>query len=1718
MNKLLLHFSSTILIAMCTFTLHAQTYGNEWINYNQRYYSFKVSSTGIHKIDYSTLTASNIPIGSFTHPNIQIFGKEKEIPIYVDLGPDNNFGPGDFIAFYAERNDGWLDTTLYQDPEWQGNPKYSLYNDTIQYFFTWNSSTSNLRFSIETDTDFAAYTAASHILFETEAYYNNAYNEGEKPSETSSSFYMPGEGWGRSPVNGAANYALSLTASTPSVYSGLDAPLCRFRSVSVSNSNAAFTGLGNHHLQFTIGASDFVIADTIFTGYKSIRMDKSFIPTTLTSGNTILKWKIVGDQGAATDFQSLNYWSIIYPRIPNLGNANKMNFWVTNSTSESKIRLDLVNLDYANPLVFVLGTTPRIVPLLPGTGVFNALIPNDPTNATQLVVFQDESTLTNVGGLTPVNTTGFFNDYGQFSAENALIMVYHPKLQQAAIEYATYRQTALGGGHNPILANINELYMQFGGGIEKHINGVRRFAQFIYDQATAKPIGLFLMGKGIREANVGGLLSTGPGSRTNSTNYGNNLIPSFGQPSSDVFITSRLPGTTNWKPLIPTGRIAAISNQELLDYLQKVKLYEAQQVQSAVYNSATKDWQKQVIHFVGGDEPSQQLSFQAYMNNMKNTIQNRFFGGNVKTIAKNSSDPLNPNELQSVMDRIEEGVSLMNYFGHSSATSTGFEINIDNPGNWNNYGKYPVMLTNSCYNGNIFQSNRSKSEEFVNIPDYGAIAYIGSVNLGFASALYQYSNELYRNFSLANYGKTIADQMKTTVGTMEGTSTNIINESTASQMILNGDPMIRLNWHEKPEIELTEQSVTFLPEIIDLTTDSIEMQIELTNLGRSILDTFSLEITRNFPSSEMDSVYQFYIPGLHYKKVHSFKMPLQQNIGLGINNFTIKTDLPTFVDEQYDELANNQLTRTLFINVAGIEPVIPYDFAVIPIDSVTLKASTINPIADFNTYRFEIDTTDLFNSPFRKYALVSGLGGVKEVNPSQWLSASSSSSSPLVCVDSMVYFWRVAIDEPVPFWRESSFQHIVGKEGWGQDHFFQFKKNGFTDIEYDRSVRNRKFLPETHLLTCDVRASTAVPDIYYNAYFIDGVQQDYGICFTTPSIHVAVIDPLTFEAWGTFYNGENPDHSFGNANDNGSCSNWVQEYFIFRQNSASQLANFQNMVLNEVPDGHYMLIYTPATARYDLWDTYDPSIYSTFDALGSDSIFAGRPNRPFAFFVKKGDPSTVVEEVAQNPGENVFLSADMLGSDYLGQETSTLIGPAAEWDAVFWKQDSLENASQDTTVLFIYGYDITGVQQFSTQMTFSSNDSLLNLNNIVNAANYPYLRLKAFYKDSVTFTPAQVDYWHVLYQPLPEAAIDGTTAYTWLPSSETLTEGQDISFAVDVRNIYTIPMDSLLISYWVMDQEQNLHPINYARQDSLRVNQTFRDTITFSTVGMAGINSFWMEVNPYVNGSLYFTDQPEQQHFNNLLQIPFFVSRDTKNPLLDVTFDGRHILNNDIVSPVSEILITLKDENEFLVMDNDTDTTLFGIYLTDPDGILQRIPFMDASGNTVMQWIPAEAQHKRFKIIYPALFEKSGKYTLMVQGADRSGNLSGDLEYKITFEVIHESMITNLMNYPNPFSTSTRFVFTLTGSEVPDDIIIQIMTVTGKVVREITEDQLGPIHIGRNITEYAWDGKDEFGDPLANGVYLYRVKSKINNEEIKHLESGADAYFRKGFGKMYLMR
>jgi flagellar hook assembly protein FlgD len=119
-----------------------------------------------------------------------------------------------------------------------------------------------------------------------------------------------------------------------------------------------------------------------------------------------------------------------------------------------------------------------------------------------------------------------------------------------------------------------------------------------------------------------------------------------------------------------------------------------------------------------------------------------------------------------------------------------------------------------------------------------------------------------------------------------------------------------------------------------------------------------------------------------------------------------------------------------------------------------------------------------------------------------------------------------------------------------------------------------------------------------------------------------------------------------------------------------------------------------------------------------------------------------------------------------------------------------------------------------------------------------------------------------------------------------------------------------------------------------------------------------------------------------------------------------------------------------------------------------------------------------------------------------------------------ESRLSRLLPYPNPFSTATRFQYTLTGDAPPSDFILQIMTISGEIVREVDELEFGPMRVGTHLSEFVWDGTDQFGDKLANGVYLYRVltRDQEGNPFQPYSNPAIDRYFKNGIGKVVILR
>lgn len=85
----------------------------------------------------------------------------------------------------------------------------------------------------------------------------------------------------------------------------------------------------------------------------------------------------------------------------------------------------------------------------------------------------------------------------------------------------------------------------------------------------------------------------------------------------------------------------------------------------------------------------------------------------------------------------------------------------------------------------------------------------------------------------------------------------------------------------------------------------------------------------------------------------------------------------------------------------------------------------------------------------------------------------------------------------------------------------------------------------------------------------------------------------------------------------------------------------------------------------------------------------------------------------------------------------------------------------------------------------------------------------------------------------------------------------------------------------------------------------------------------------------------------------------------------------------------------------------------------------------------------------------------------------------------------NVYNYPNPFSTFTNFQFEHNMSNTEIDIIVDIYTISGKLIKSIVQTKYSS---GFRVNDIGWNGRDDFDGSLARGIYLYKIR--IHSKEL----------------------
>ena len=1635
-------------------------HGNEWIKYEQTYYKIKVVQTGLYRLDYTYL--NNLGLAGADPRNFQIYRRGKEIPLYVAGESDGNLGQQDYIEFFGERNDGALDSELYKDPKVQPHQLYSFYTDTAAYFLT-VAPTRGIRMT-ELNPSIAGKTPEPYHLQKAIGVFNNAYKKGKSYGANRMSWLDEGEGWTSSSSRFERAHSISNIANVeptgpkPRIQFGAHAAnnIIHYFGIKIGTTSAP----GRVLQRFEVNGEGFAKGNATLE-FSDIQ-----------SSGLVTLWTSPDAHETTSNQISMVYGIVTYPRR-NIFSGTHMLIYTDSSRSDapyfeftnapaSLVAYDMTNAsnfiriegrDVGGRVGFVIPATDRVSHKVL---VANAAAPLQPLPATKLVFNR-------------INPDVI--DYAIITNKHLMKKVGSSSLT-APEEYEAYRASSAGGGHRTKLFFVDELVDQFHYG-EYSANSIKRFVSFL--TASPTPKHLLLLGKGVEYDKINHRAAT---ARTTD------LVPTGGSPASDIVFAIDY-RNNDFRLKIPVGRISATTATEVINYLNKIKEYEAV--------PDGPEWRKNILQLGGGKTIGEINQIGFYLKSYADIAKGPFLGATVaEKYRQNVSEVV---EVINVSEELNRGVSLITFFGHSSPGTTDLDIGYVSSAvnNYKNKGKYPIMLMNGCNVGDAYNPGYvSFGEDWLNTPDKGAIALIAHVDAGYANYLDLYSSYFYSVAFREEdfYGSSLGQVQQEVIKRVAQTTESFIATAMITGMALQGDPALKMYNPAKPDYLFKDNTFKVAAangDVATATSDEFVATINVNNLGKAITDSVTVTVTRTLADNSTFTYNPVKVgPILREGKV-KLKLHNKGIAALGMNSFTIKLD----GTDQIDELNENNNTATFqhYFPASGLIALSPSNYGVVGTSNVKLAVQATQLNTNTKGFYFELDTTQTFTSPLKKtYTAAHALMPTWEVS----LPKGASDN------DSTVYYWRArfhdyAVGEDT-VWATSSFRYIPNiNSGWSQSHYGQFTtatldkiaNEGKQNINWNFQRTKTEVTIKT--VGGDFRYTNPPYGLFYlgQMLFTSSCSNPGGSA--TPRIFAIVIDGKTLqmvERIGTYFCASSP--------------------FLYEFGDLNVASNRDKLVdfIKQVPTGHYVVAMTVNRVPFE---SFSAAQKAAFGSIGSSLINNLKNGYPFGIVGQKGAAPGTANEKTGVEGDNTPVTSQVVIMDDViysnqpeGTVTSTLIGPALKWKSLHHNIERYK-AGDDTYTLSVIGVNNTGEEKVLVE---DVRNKAFDLSSI-DAKEYPSLRLKAKLTDYADRSAPQLKQWFLYHDAAPEGVIRPDLVKV---SEAILTEqAQKGSIVVPMAFQNLTPtafQDSVTVQVTITGEKAD--PIvKLFKIKPVGPHETVNFQFAMSTMQLEGEYKLNMFVNPRI--------LPEQQYFNNVFEVNF-KAKTKLHPILDVAFDGVHILDGELVAPSPLISITVKDENRFVHL---KDPSTMALVMIDPVGVEQEVDLM--GNKNEVRYFPADEKND-FRLEYKPDNLINGKHTMEVRARDASGKASGISPYRISFEVVNESRITNFYPFPNPFSTKTNFIFTLTGNEVPEHLKIQIMTVTGKVVKEITKEEIGPIRIGNNKTEYAWDGTDMYGDKLANGVYLYRVVMSQVEGGMRHMYKTGDKSFKNGYGKIYILR
>lgn len=1672
-------FKRILLVCIQLFLLVSGTiaqYGHEWIKPYQPYYKFYIGEDGVVRINAPSMLAAGINLSTLQPARLQVFKNGTEVPIFVKGQDDGVFNTTDFIELYVEKNRGALDSVLYAAGN-QPHQYYSLFSDTSCYYLTILPDTANitalrpLRYTVANDFNYGAYISEDYFTDEQVIAPAVEYLDGPNMASSElkylTSDYEKGEGWSGARVGQGQSQTYQL--NTPSKYSGAGNASATIRVIGASDAVRNSNGQ-NHHVNVSVSSDNASFVTAVDNKYAGYEQPSFNVPINLSNigATTYFRIQSINDLGVVSDFNSLSFVALRYPRLYNWNNGTFKRLNIANTKGGFKTRVDIAafgNGSQTTPTLLDLTTRQR-VNLTYTAGTASALIVND-GRVHDVVVF-DSSEVTAVTRLTPVTFASLTPAGAQF------VIITHANLDNAATNYAQHRSNT----YSVVKVLTDDLYDTYFYGV-RHPLALKRFASYLVKEAAVKPKYFLLLGKGYQNDKIR-VPTSGVGNPQDY--YNRNYVPVLGMPGADALFTAGITNNGGF-PEVPIGRIPAFNDQELQHYLNKLIYYETS-------GDSLQEWQKTTLHISGGNNDLEQQRFAAQMNKSRAVIEGQFVGAKVVSFAKNSSDATQANLKQKIIDAQNQGATLLSFLGHASLTV--LDVDIGSINELDNTRKYPFFYFNGCNVGNVGEvdingSGNIYGKDYLCAADKGAIGWLAHSNFTFDGTLFSMMDAFYSRYSVSEYRMPVGDIMKSVA--VASNTNDGLTRSHIIQWQLQGDPALVLDNNALPDYRISGSDLFVSPSNVTVQEDSLAVNIIVTNLGKATGDSIPVSIKHQFPNGSSVEWPLMKFHPVYYRDTFQYwiKYPDMKAL-LGNNVFEVNIDNNGTINEGNE--FNNKANLSVFIAGSGVSALLPSRYGIVTGDSVTLIGQNNNILIQNASYVFEMDTSPKFQSP-----LIQSSGAVTGSAIPKW-------TVKLPVVDSQAYYWRVRLNVPVNeggIWNQSSFTAIKnGDKGFGQVRFRQYADFSQSNLlEADTITQQLTFTSKYDVVKSLIaRWENGGMGILY-PYF--ATPQAF-TCINGGGTVCVLIDKETLKITSE------PGYP---TNCNPNNLGTIYNYYAFRTQTVAGQNEFVRFI-DSVSRGSYIAAFSFYYSGADVWQQ---SMRDKFASLGLPKVAAIQSQfNSFAFVVKKGHPAESVEDTIydntgffQNHPDSIYKSPiatvekQMKGTSSTGYFETQLAGPAVAWNkcVVSFAPSTVE--PNDGFVLRVYGIkeDFT-----DTLLLTGLNVSTLDLS-AIDANRYSFLRLRIELVDSVNFTPMQPSSILVTYATGTELAFDAGVKYDFY--KKLVEQGDTLKLTVAISNIGETTADSVNVKLSIVDANRVNVYTHQQKIPGVQTGTSYLYSHNVPTDLMSGTNNLSLVLNDTKTVK-------EISFLNNFLTQPFEVNQDKTNPLLDVTFDGYRIMNGDFVSPTPVIHLSSKDDSKFKIQ---SDTSTFALFLKRPNIVTyDRI----ALNSPEVSFSAGDAKTNTAVLEYKPTALTDGEYALKVQAKDASGNISGNNAYEVEFNVISESTITNFYPYPNPGTTNIRFVFTLTGSKAPEQLLIRIMTITGKVVKEITQDEFGPIKIGNNISAYGWDGTDNFGDRLANGVYLYQVLTRIDGQSIKKRDTAADRFVVHNTGKIYLLK